>query len=384
MTLRGEQTISATTRFTTFAREFAIEASFVGAENAITTSLYENGRLLFSYSTPALDSVVAGNLEAALDESAKILEAQVTEMYASLEDVEKNGSSQTMCLLADVFESRGLFDEAERLYSMAADLNPAGAECLYQHGLCLTQLGEYGQAAEKFAAAVELKPLYADYRNAYGLALAWSGKIAESRKQLDQALELNTYYAEAYYSSGLVCLFNGIKNIDKQYAQDFVARSKSLFEKAILIDDVYATDEYERAMGSLSSGAVREAFSYFKRNRDQIVRERASSYEHRRTTFLAATQSSGEQAIDAQIASLRQQLADNPNYVDLSFQLAMAYFNSAICQWNSGIEQLKAALEMNPELYKAIRAHDSAFALLADMESATKKMDADTGNQSAG
>jgi len=383
MTLRGEQTTSATTRFTTYAREFAIEASFVGADNAITTSLYENGRLLFSYSTPALDSVVAGDIESALDESAKILEAQVTEMYASLEEIEKDGTSQTMCLLADVFESRGLFDEAERLYSMAANLNPAGAECLYHHGLCLTQMGEYGQAVEKLAAAVDLKPLYADYRNAYGLALAWSGKIAESRKQFDQALELNTYYAEAYYSSGLVCLFNGIKNIDKQYAQDFVARSKSLFEKATLIDDVYATGEYERAMDSLSSGALREAFSYFKHNRDQIFRERASSYENRRTNFLAATQSSDEQAIDKQIASLRRQLEDNPHYVDVSFQLAVAYFNSAICQWKSGIEQLKAALEMNPDLYKAIRAHDTAFSLLAEMESATKTMDSDPASQSA-
>ncbi len=375
MTVQGEKPISATTRFTVVGREFAIETTFVEGENAISAGLYENGRLIFSEIEPALDMVVAGDLESGLEKVSSVLEAQIMEMFSYLQEVEEGGSSKLASLLADIFEARGIYDEAERLYGIAADLSPANVEGLYQYGLCLTHIGEYGRACEKLAEAVSQKPLFADYRNAYGLALAWSGKISESRKQIDNALELNTYYADAYYSSGLVCLFNGIKNIDREYAQDFVSRAQGLFEKATLIDSTYMTEEFQLAVNTLASGAVREAFGYFKKNRDAIISSKNSSYEDRRTRFLAALQSSGKQEIDEQIALLKRQLAENPQYVDISFELALAYMKSGICEWKAGIEQLKAVLELNPKLYKAIDAHDISFQLLEDMEAAALKME---------
>jgi tetratricopeptide (TPR) repeat protein len=311
------------------------------------------------------------------------LQAQVEEMFAYLKEVEEDGSSQLIRYLADIFESRGIYDEAEQLYGIAADLNPTDAEGLYLHGLCLTEMGDYARACEKLADAVSQKPLYADYRNAYGLALAWGGKISESRKQLEHALELNTYYVDAYYSSGLVCLFNGVKGVDKDYAQDFVPRAKGYFEKATVIDSNYATEEYRLAMNTLDSGAVREAFGQFRRIRETIATGAKSSYEDRRTRFLATLQSSGKLAIDAQIRLLQRQLEENPHYVDVSFQLAMAHFQSSVCEWKAGIEQIKAVLELNPEFFKAILAHDYSFEFLAEMEKTTKKMESSSEKSGA-
>ncbi len=375
MPIRGEQTISATTRFTVLGREFAIEATFLADGNSINVGLYDNGRLIFSATEPALDMVGASDFESALENVAATLEAQVQEMFSHLQAVEEGGSFQIARLLADVFESRGIYDEAERLYALAVDLNPVDAESLYRHALCLTHMGEYGRACERLSEAVSQKPLFADYRNAYGLALAWAGKSAESRKQLENALELNTYYADAYYSMGLVCLFNGIKSIDREFAQEFVTHSRGYFEKATLIDESFQSQEHQLGASSLESGSVREAFSYYKKNRDAVVSSKASSYEDRRTSFLATLQSSGKLEITAQIELLRRQLEENPQYVDVSFQLALAYMKSGICEWKAGIEQLKAVLELNPELYKAINAHDISYGLLEELENATKNME---------
>ncbi len=378
------EAISETARFTVSGREFAIESMFSETENSVTTGLYENGRLIFSSLEPTLDKAVSGDVNACVSNAVTALKAQIEEMFSYLKQVEEEGSSQLIRYLADVFESRGIYDEAEQLYGIASDLNPTDAEGLYFHGLCLTEMGDYVRACEKLSEAVSQKPMYADYRNAYGLALAWFGKISESRKQLEHALELNTYYVDAYYSSALICLFNGVKGIDKEYAKDFVSRAKSLFTKATVIDSSYATAEFQLAMDTLDKGAVREAFSQFRRVRETIAAGAKSSYEDRRTRFLATLQTSGKLAIEAQIQLLQRQLEENPHYVDVSFQLALARFQASVCEWKTGIEQLKAVLELNPEFYQAIRAHDYAFEMLAEMENTTKNMEYSTGKSSLG
>ncbi|MFQ5608099.1 MAG: tetratricopeptide repeat protein [Candidatus Zixiibacteriota bacterium] len=367
--------MAESSRFTTHGREFAVESSFSEPNAAIIVGLYEDGRLIFSEAHPATENYLDEENAESLREAAETLRAQVEEMYSFLGEIEGRPESRICVLLAGLFASRGIYDEATRLYTSGQELNPANDRAFYGDGLALLEIGQYAEACERFSQAVSLKPLYADYRNNYGLALVWAGRIAEGRKQLDQALELNTYFADAYYNYGLTYLFNGIKGIDREMGSDFINQARALFEKAALIDPAINAKEYQTGLRLLDQGSAHDAFGAFKRNRDWVIRERSPSYEDRRADFMGHLKSSDKQVVDASIESLTRQMDQNPGFVDLSYKLAIAYLKRSLCDWRAGIEHFRSTLERNPDFAKAVKAYDIAYIALNDLERSVGKIE---------
>lgn len=365
------ETVSSTEgvlRFTTHGREFGIEASYSEPNSAIIVGMYENGRLIFSESKPAMENYFAGDSAEYLKEAAEELSAQVCEMFVLLDEIDERPETDSCILLAGMFYSRALYGEANRLYSTAQELSPADDRGFFGSGQAFMELGQYAEACESFAAALSLKPLYADYRNSYGLALIWAGRIPEGFKQLDQALELNTYFADAYYNYGLAYLFNGIKGANSDLAQDYVNRSREMFEKAALIDSLINGSEYQTGLRLLGEGKTRDAFGAFKRNRDWVILERAPSYDDRRADFLGHLRSSDNQVVNDTIDALEKQLERNPAFVDITYKLALAHLRRAMCDWRAGIEYYQRTLERNPDFSKAVKAYDIAYLSLNDIE----------------
>ncbi|MBN4072344.1 hypothetical protein JYU03_00325, partial [bacterium AH-315-F03] len=328
-------------------------------------------------SAPIESPTLGQQLEATLSEHGVELRAQVEELFALLEDMDRDSQTDVTMLMAQLFETRGLHVVAGRLYESVCSTVESEDTSLYRYALCLTDLGEYNRAVELMTICVRAKPLYADYRNALGIALAWSGKISEAFKQFDHALELNTYYADAHYCSGIVCLFNGIKGIEPSLTQDFVARSLKSLEKSVVIDDAIATTEYLHAVARLQDGDIREAFGVLRRNREMRQAARRSSYEEIRADLLSRMRSTDRHAIVNRIRALVHQLSENPEYVDLSYDLATSYLRLAVCEWQTGLKQFQQTLERNPDLKKAVRAHDIAFSTMSDLNTIIENIDQD-------
>lgn len=369
-------------RFAVYNREFSIETSMSADGVEIVNSLFDRGRLIYTDVIPHEGAAHDAQLENRLQEQGVALRAQIEDMFALLDEAGQDPGTDITLLLAQLFETRGLYDEAARLYESVCTLLESDDRALHRFGLCLTELGEYNRATELLSMAVRLKPLYADYRNALGIALAWSGKISDSLRQFDQALELNTYYADAHYCVGIVTLFNGIKGIEPSLTQDFVARALKSLEKSVLVDPALRTSAYENAVENLRSGNVREAFGELRRSREGVLEHRAHSYEERRAELLSSLRSSDRHYIVNRIRVLVKQLADRPDYVDLSYDLATAYLKLAVCEWQTGLKQFEKTLERTPDLKKAVRAYDLAFSEMSELNAMIDKIEKDTlGNE---
>ncbi|HSG99022.1 MAG TPA: hypothetical protein VLB27_03170 [candidate division Zixibacteria bacterium] len=368
MTLQRQDTDVFTLRFVAHGRDCEIAARVSPEHSHTTVSLYERGRLIFSDSLPIESTFVDDRLEESLREQALSLKAQIEELSDFLDESENSSDPSLLHTLAQMFSARGLHEDAERLLRSATHLSPGDDHLRYQHGLRLILLGRYPEACEELALAADAKPLYPDYRNAYGLALVWSGQIRDGFKQFDQALELNTYYADAYLCTGIALLFNGIKGIDREQARDFLPRATAAFEKAAMIDRQVAGPEFAHGLRLLAGGSVREAFSALRAAREVYQRLAADSYEDLRTEYISKLRSTDRQAILNRIRSLQAQLAENPDYVDVLYELGVAQLRLGLCEWRTGIERFKEALERNPEMRKAANAHDFAFGAAQEME----------------
>lgn len=375
MTLQRQDTDVFALRFVAHGRDCEIAARVSPDNSHTTVSLYERGRLIFSDSLPIESTFVDDRLEESLRDQALSLKAQVEELSDFLDESESSSDPALLLTLAQMFSTRGLHDDAERLLSSASLLAPGDDHLRYQHGLRSILLGRYPEACEQLSLAVDSKPLYPDYRNAYGLALVWSGQIREGFKQFEQALELNTYYADAYLCTGIALLFNGIKGLDRELARDFLARATAMFEKAAMIDQQVSGPEFTHGLRLLAAGSVREAFSALRAAREAYQRLADDSYEDLRTEYISKLRSTDRQAILNRIRSLNSQLAENPDYVDLLYELGVAQLKLGLCEWRTGIERFKEALERNPEMRKAASAHDFAFGAAQEMETKIPGLD---------
>ncbi len=106
----------------------------------------------------------------------------------------------------------------------------------------------------------------------------------------------------------------------------------------------------------MTRGELQRAYSLFKgvrEERREALRQERSSHFNR---FLMYTNWISQGSIQERISLLENEINKNPGYVDLYFELAVCYLHQSKFSWQRGIEYFKKALDINPNLSKAVKS----------------------------
>ena len=369
------QNAGQTIRVHTHGREFMLEGMYAVGSQSVQITLYENGAEIAVEMFPILAPVTGVSMDPEIERGLKQVKAQIEELYQFLNELAAKPDTASLLLLAGLFDTRGLINEALSIYETVGKLDPENPERLYRHGIDLLETGRFAEAALACKTAVDLKPLYADYRNHYGLALVWSGRVVDGFTQLDQALELNLYFADAYFSYGLALLFNGIKRAVPDKAADFHLRSLHMFEKAATIDSGYHMASYEEGIRALTAGDYRAAFGAMRRARTATLRRRETPYSDRRAELRERIFHNDETVVRERIMSLSTRLSANPQFVDLAEQLARSYFLMGALQWRQGIERLAQVVSIKGTTGRVEESREAAVGLESHMRALITAME---------
>jgi protein O-GlcNAc transferase len=106
------------------------------------------------------------------------------------------GRSEQMLAAAMAHHRAGRLPDAERLYRVACDADPANARAFHLLGVVAHQLGR-PDATSLLARAVMLDPGFAEAHNDRGVIFAANGMLPEAVSCFERAVALNPGYAEA-------------------------------------------------------------------------------------------------------------------------------------------------------------------------------------------
>jgi tetratricopeptide (TPR) repeat protein len=158
-------------------------------------------------------------------------------------------TGQTAFERAREAESRGQWEEAERLYRRALALNPTLVEARNNLGTLYVRQQQLTAAIDEFQSAIRLDPDYAIARNNLGSAYFLSGQEAQAVQEFLMALHIDGGYVSPLYNLASLYARKG----DVGQAVAFLTRALAL-EPAVLswlqkdpdFDGIKAAPELER------------------------------------------------------------------------------------------------------------------------------------------
>ena len=210
----------------------------------------------------------------------------------------------------------------------------------YNDGLRYANTGDYSNAELAFSEAYRLDPQSVPLLDNLAFAQFQLGQMESAKRNFQRAIELNPYYARAYNNLGLVILKEGKADSAAMLFNQAIRQFASEPTGAPILAQVYLNlgDAYER-LGDTSS-----ASASFERAMD-IAPDFAKTYFEASAYFARHEQ---------------YQLADTIFEHGLLHGDARAadYFNWGLSllkrqKFESGVEQMKTALELDPKFYQA-------------------------------
>jgi Tfp pilus assembly protein PilF len=97
------------------------------------------------------------------------------------------------------------YDDAQRSFSKAIEIEPANRNAYGAMGLLLGRQGDYDRALEYHRKAIEVDPPYAKSFNNYALTLFEKGEYEQAIEICRKATQIDPYLEEPYYNWGM-CL----------------------------------------------------------------------------------------------------------------------------------------------------------------------------------
>jgi tetratricopeptide (TPR) repeat protein len=134
-------------------------------------------------------------------------------MTIQANNLSKSHSPQQFKTYGDTLSSLRRFDEAERAYRLALDLNPDYSEVYNNLGNLLRIAGRLIESVQMFLKALELSPSSAEVHNNYGNVLVDNGRYEEAVQYFLRATILNANYEIAFNNLGNV--YNIIGKLDE-------------------------------------------------------------------------------------------------------------------------------------------------------------------------
>jgi len=162
----------------------------------------------------------------------------------------------TLAILRTWHDGKWNWEEAERSFLQALEINPNYPDALVYYSNLLCFMGRREEALEQGKKALEVDPYNALFRAIYGLTLLMAGRSGEALEQARHALQISPNDAPANSIRWEVMHMKGMY-------EEALAASKAFFTTlglapiAELMEQVYQKDGYSEAM-SLAGNTLAE------------------------------------------------------------------------------------------------------------------------------
>ena len=271
------------------------------------------------------------NLGTALAKSDRIEDA--IPHYLKALEINPN-KAQFYVNLGDAMEKQGKPDKAFEHYKTALTLKPNLAEAHNNMGALLAKKGRTDEAIGFYINAIEIKPYYAVAHFNLGGLLVEQGKVDQGISHYFKAINLQPDYPEAYSNLGSVFLNLG----DTEKAIHHLGTALQM--------DPNLVEAYNNlGIALMQEGRIEAAISQFQKalqlNQDFILAEN----NLRRALAI-------QKELATEIWRLQDLLKDNPDNVELHFQLGNLYFRKG--DQRQAMQRYKKALQLDPKFVPAL------------------------------
>jgi len=341
-------------------KEFLVQTENDSEKGLVRTTIFINGEFVDSNIVPHQGEFSESEVLDLVKNAHGEKKTELEFLLKNYREVLSNGSPDMMCQLGKALYYKKMYAEAARLFNAAIKLKEDMHEAYFFLGQTELAVGNVEAAVEASGQAVKLRPTFADYRNSHGEALLEGEKWQEAIEHFEEAVRRNVYYGDAYFNKALAMLLNARKGENQELLKDYRVNTAQMLDKAVLIDPYFKTSEFDLAVEALKKDDAVLAQDYLKKVRygkkekDRI--EKAAHYQR----YLLNTDWLNQGDIEGRINTLEREIAKNPSYVDLYYELGVCQLYSARLNWKEAMANFENALQINPELKKAKMASELA------------------------
>ncbi len=341
-------------------REYLIQTVNDSGQGSVVSSLFVDGEILEISRQAHDDGLSEEAVLKLVKETHDLKKSELEQLLSMYEKTRNSGDADLMLNLGIAFYYKRILDEARQLFTTILELKPDYHQAANYLGLTCLELADHESATKAFSLAVELRPGYADYHNNYGEALLEAGFCQRAVEELQASLKLNIYYADAYFNLAVAYLVNAIKREDFDMYSNLKEKTNDLFNRAALISPEYKTVQFDEAREVFNKNDLPRALNLFRAVRTQKRESNRQKFSGFYLRFLLKSDWVAEKTLNERVAYLKEEIAKNPNYVDLHHELALCYLQQSQMCWKKGMDEFREAVEMNPRLNKAQRGLDQA------------------------
>jgi tetratricopeptide (TPR) repeat protein len=327
-------------------REYLIQTTNDVSQGAVATTIFVDGVRTDTYNCPYPDELSQGDLLTLVKQTHGDRKTELEDLLQACQKISGQGDVDAMFRLSTALYYRKLYRDAADLSVGITRLNAEHHQAHHLLAKTSLVLGRTAEAVRSASEAVRLRPGYADYRNTLAEALLTAGAVAEAIAELESAISINLYYSEAYFNLGLARTFEVSQIGDPEQRSEAGERLADCFKKAQLIHpELGNQSDYREGLNALGNHDYVLALSLLKRVRENQREHRRQEFVEANRRIMTPDDSWTGEALNEQIRSLRAQLADHSNYLDLQTELARCYFELAGRLWDQGIDECGRILE---------------------------------------
>ena len=258
--------------------------------------------------------------------------------------------------------------EAIPLYQRAIEINPNLAQPHINLGRALEHQDRIEEALEHYRTALRIKPDLPEAHHNLGAIMEKQGRSEEAIEFYQNALKIRTHYAPAYFGLANVLVTEGrveegIRNyyLAIQFKPDYAEAHNNL-------GGIYLkSGEYEKAtqhyiaalrvkpglveaynnlgIALMQTGKLEMAINQFQKAL-QLMPDFTKAQNNLRRALAI------QKELDMEISRLQNLLKDNPNNVELHFQLGNLYFRRG--DPSEATQHYKKALQIDPKFVPAL------------------------------
>ena len=337
-------------------RDYLFQTTINEQQKNINCSLFNAGQLINNRIIAYPQDLLGAELMEKVHYIHKQNFADIDSLLGLAERMRKLEKPEIIEKLGKTLYSKDLYDEGIELLVLAAQKYSESPGLHFVLGRLYLGKGVYDEAEIELHKAVELAPNFPDYRNLLGVAYLKLKKSLAAIKEFNKAVELNIYFDKAYFNLGLAFIGNGLYREDYNLAKNLVKNSMDSFEKAILFNPSYETQDYFNGLIALKQGDLQAAFSLLSSVAD--LNTVLTSEDRLLEMYLRYVHDEAgmtEDGIKRYIERISELLKTNSGYADLHNELGMAYTVMSKFMNDKAIMHFQAALKINPNFAKATR-----------------------------